>query len=98
MSVVETMAAECVPLVPRDGGPWFDILEEKEDGHGFSNESILKAAEKVRMLLENDELRTELSARARRRAIGFDRSVLESKILSVAKQVYSKVSINIFNL
>jgi hypothetical protein len=42
------------------------------------------------MLLENDELRTEVSARARRRAMDFDASAFGSKMLSVAKQVYSR--------
>lgn len=90
MSVVEAMAAGCVPVVPRDGGPWFDILEGKEGVYGFSYGSISEAAEKIRMLLENDELRTEVSARARRRAMDFDSSVFESKILSVVKKVYSR--------
>lgn len=90
MSVVEAMAAGCVPVVPRDGGPWFDILEEKEGVYGFSYGSISEAAEKIRMLLENDELRTEVSARARRRAMDFYSSVFESKILSVVKKVYSR--------
>jgi glycosyltransferase involved in cell wall biosynthesis len=90
ISVVEAMAAGCVPVVSRDGGPWFDILEEKEGVYGFSYGSISEAAEKIRMLLENDELRTEVSARARRRALDFDSSVFESKILSVVKKVYSR--------
>lgn len=82
--------AERVPVVPRDRGPWFDILEEKEGVYGFSYGSIPEAAEKIRMLLENDELRTEVSARARRRALDYDSSVFESKILSVVKKVYSR--------
>jgi len=90
ISIVEAMAAGCVPVVPRDGGPWFDILEGKEGVYGFSYGSISEAAEKIRMLLENDELRTEVSARARRRAMDFDSSVFESKILSVVKKVYSR--------
>jgi len=90
MSVVEAMAAGCVPVVPRDGGPWFDILEEKEGVYGFSYDSISEAAEKIRMVLENDELRTEVSARARRRAMDFDGSSFESKMLSAVKQVYSR--------
>ena len=90
ISIVEAMAAGCVPVVPRDGGPWFDILEGKEGVYGFSYGSISEAAEKIRMLMENDELRTEVSARARKRAIDFDSSVFESKMLSVMKKVYSR--------
>lgn len=83
------MAAGCVPVVPRYGGPWFDTLEGKEGVYGFSHGSISKATEKIMMLLENDESRTEVTARARRRAMDFDSSVFESKILSVVKKVYS---------
>jgi len=88
MSVVEAMAAGCVPVVPRDGGPWFDILEGKEGVYGFSYGSISEAAEKIRMLMENDELRTEVSARARRRAMDFDSSVFEKRISSIVRNVY----------
>jgi len=90
MAIVEAMAAGCVPVVPRDGGPWFDILEQKEGLYGFSYESISEAAEKIKTLLENDELWIEVSARARRRAMDFDSSVFESKMLSVVKKVYSR--------
>jgi len=90
MAIVEAMAAGCVPVVPRDGGPWFDILEGKEGVYGFSYGSISEAAQKIRMLLENDELRTEVSARARRRATDFDSSVFESEILRLVKKVCSR--------
>jgi alpha-1,2-mannosyltransferase len=90
ISIVEAMAAGCVPVVPNDGGPWFDILEEKEGVYGFSYSSISEAAEKIRMLLENDELRIEVSARARRRAMDFDSSVFERKILDVVNKVCSQ--------
>ena len=90
MSVVEAMAAGCVPLVPKDGGPWFDILEEKEGVYGFSYESISEAAQKIRMILENDELRTEVSARARRRALDFASSVFERNILNIVNKVCSQ--------
>jgi alpha-1,2-mannosyltransferase len=87
MSIVEAMAAGCVPVVPREGGPWFDILEEKEGVYGFSYKSISEAAEKTRMLLENDELRNEISARAHKRAMDFDSSVFEENILDVVNKV-----------
>jgi alpha-1,2-mannosyltransferase len=90
ISVVEAMAAGCVPIVPRDGGPWFDILQEKEGVYGFSYRSISEAAQKISMILENDELRTEVSGRARRRAMDFDSSVFERKILDVVSKVYSR--------
>jgi glycosyltransferase involved in cell wall biosynthesis len=88
MSVVEAMAAGCVPVVPKDGGPWFDILDEKEGVYGFSYESSSEAAEKIKILLENDELRTEVSIRARRRAMDFDSSVFERRISRIVNDLY----------
>jgi len=88
ISIVEAMAAGCVPVVPRDGGPWFDILERKEGIYGFSYGSISEAAEKIEMLMQNDELRTEVSARARRRAMDFNSSVFEKRISSIVRNVY----------
>jgi hypothetical protein len=40
MSVVEGMAAGCVPVVSRCGGPWFDILDCKQGVYGFSYRSV----------------------------------------------------------
>lgn len=88
MSVVEAMAAGCVPVVPRDGGPWFDILEEKEGEYGFSYTSTSEAAQKIRMLLDNEKLRVQVSARASRRASDFDSSVFESRISSIVERAY----------
>ena len=89
MAVVEAMAAGCVPLVPRDGGPWFDILERGEGKYGFSYRSLDEAAKKIRMLLENEDLRAEVSARAAKRAMAFDSSIFEKKILRIVEKVYS---------
>lgn len=92
MSVVEAMAAGCVPVVPRDGGPWFDILDQKQGEYGYSYRSVEEAANLIRMLLENDDLREEVSARAAKRAMAFDSSVFERKILRVVEEVYSRKS------
>lgn len=92
MSIVEAMAAGCVPVVPREGGPWFDILDQKQGEYGYSYRSVEDAANIIRMLLENDDLREEVSARAVKRAMAFDSSVFERKILRVVEEVYSRKS------
>jgi glycosyltransferase involved in cell wall biosynthesis len=88
MSVVEAMAAGCVPVVPRCGGPWFDILEQKQGVYGFSYESVEEAANLIRMLLNDEKLRDEVAARARERVRVFDSSVFEGKILDVVDKVF----------
>jgi glycosyltransferase involved in cell wall biosynthesis len=88
MSVVEAMAAGCVPVVPRCGGPWFDILEQKQGVYGFSYGSVEEAANLIRMLLNDEKLRGEVVARARERVRVFDSSVFERKILDVVDKVF----------
>jgi glycosyltransferase involved in cell wall biosynthesis len=88
LSIVEAMAAGCVPVVPRSGGPWFDILQEEEGKYGFSYQSVEEAAKKIKLLLENDELRQQVSERARKRAADFDSSIFKKGILKIAEMVY----------
>lgn len=86
------MAAGCVPVVPRDGGPWFDILGGKEGMYGFSYGNTAEAARKIRMLLQDDYLRTSVAARASQRAMNFDSSIFENRISKVVEIVYSNKS------
>jgi len=90
MSIVESMAAGCVPIVPRTGGPWLDILDQKQGEYGYSYGSVQEAAEMIKMLVENEDLRKEVSARARERAMVFDSSVFEREILSVVEKACSR--------
>jgi len=89
MAVVEAMAAGCVPVVPRDGGPWFDILDQKQGVFGFSYGSIGEVAQLIETLFGDEGLRRAVSARGRERAMVFDSSVFERGILSVVEKVYS---------
>jgi glycosyltransferase involved in cell wall biosynthesis len=90
MSIVESMAAGCVPIVPRTGGPWLDILDQKQGKYGYSYGSVQEAAEIIKMLVKNEGLRKEVSARARERAMVFDSSVFERKILDVVEKTCSR--------
>lgn len=85
IAVVEAMAAGCVPLVPRCGGPWVDILESKEGKYGFSYNTPEEAARKIRLLLEDDSLRTAVSHRARTRASAFDEKIFDQRIGAIIK-------------
>jgi glycosyltransferase involved in cell wall biosynthesis len=89
ISIVESMAAGCVPIVPRTGGPWLDILDQKQGEYGYSYGSVQEAAEIIKMLVKNEDLRKEVSARARERALVFDSSVFEREILSVVEKTCS---------
>lgn len=88
LAVVEAMAAGCVPVVPRDGGPWFDVLDQKQGEFGFSYGSDSEAAQLVKMLLDDEDLRNEVSVRACDRANVFVCSVFENKIVDAVNRVY----------
>lgn len=90
MSVVEAMAAGCVPIVPNIGGPWLDILEQEHGTYGYSYGSLMEAAEKIDLLMKNEELRHKVSARANKRATTFTTPLFERKISQIVEQVYSK--------
>jgi len=87
MAVVEAMAAGCVPVVPRSGGPWFDILDCKQGLYGFSYSNVKEAAEIIDRLLKDDKLRETVAARARKRALMFDSLIFERKILDLVNDV-----------
>ena len=87
MAIVEAMAAGCVPVVPRNGGPWFDILGQEQGKYGYSYGSAEEAAKIIDMLIEDDCLRLEVSKRAAKRADDFDIRVFNRKILSTIEKM-----------
>jgi len=87
IAIVEAMAAGCVPVVPRDGGPWLDILEQHQGKYGFSYATLEEAADYIRTLLQNEQLRTEISKRAQKRAMNFESSLFEERIQGIVRAV-----------
>jgi glycosyltransferase involved in cell wall biosynthesis len=85
MSIVESMAAGCIPIVPRTGGPWIDILDCQEGQYGFSYRSSAEAAAKIKLLLDDESLRSKVSVRAIERSVAF-----EKKLLSIVEAVFSR--------
>ena len=71
VSVLEAMSAGCVPVVPRDGGPWHDILQRRDGEVGFSYSDPGEAAERIREALGDEQLREALRAGALERSRGF---------------------------
>ena len=86
MAIVEAMSAGCVPVVPRNGGPWLDILDQEQGKYGYSYGNIGEATEIIEMLVLNEELRAEVSERAHVRATYFERSTFENKIRNIVKE------------
>lgn len=81
MAIAEAMSAGCVPVVYRGGGPWMDILGEKEEV-GLSYGNVEEAAEKIQRVLRNEEERNKMRLHAVERAKElsverFERSILD---------------------
>jgi len=79
ITIVEAMAAGCVPIVHDSGGPREIVTGDV----GFRWNNLSEAARQVNMLAENDHLRLELSAASSVRARQFRPEVFESEITRV---------------
>ncbi len=64
LSIVEGMLNYCIPIVPKNGGPWIDILEEKNGIYGYAYNSLKEASEYIRLAMDDDHM----GVRARDRA------------------------------
>ena len=83
MAIIEAIIRDCVPLIPRMGGPWIDILEEKQGWFGFGYSSALHAALFVQLLLSNEEMRQKISKRAKKKAISYDSMIFHTKMIKL---------------
>ena len=79
ITIVEAMAAGCVPIVHDSGGP--KEIVTSDVGFRWSNLSV--AARQIVMLAENDSLWRELSAAASVRARQFRPEVFESEMTRI---------------
>jgi glycosyltransferase involved in cell wall biosynthesis len=81
ITIVEAMAAGCVPIVHDSGGPREIVNKDV----GFRWRDLATAARQIAMLSENDNLRRELSAGSSARAKQFRPEVFESKMANVLR-------------
>ncbi len=85
ISIIEAMAAGCVPVVHRSGGPWLDILMEQQGEIGFSYETIEEAAQIIDLIICKEDLREKVSRNARKRAMNYDTVVFERRLNAIIK-------------
>lgn len=83
MAIVEAMAYGCVPVVPRDGGPWNDILETRQGINGYSYSSPEEAAEHINKITRNQQLYDTLSKNTAKRARGFTRNRFDKRFIEM---------------
>ena len=89
MAIVESMAKECIPLVPKTGGPWVDILERRQGEIGFAYSNTAEAAKWIDHIFSEEELKLKLSRNAKKRSHKFDELNFRKKILRLIKKIQS---------
>lgn len=90
MSIVEAMAAGCIPLVPRSGGPWIDILDCSNGLYGFSYNSEAEAAKLINMIVNDRSIREKIKERAVKRSLNFSKTIFNKKILGIINKFHEK--------
>jgi len=83
ITIVEAMAAGCVPIVHDSGGPREIVTEDV----GFRWLDLHEAAENISTLAENEPLRRELSRSASLRASRYGPEIFESELTRVLETV-----------
>lgn len=87
MSAVEAMIAGCVPVVPRSGGQWEDVLDGRDGVWGFGYDSIAEAAETIRRLASDPELWRRMSLQAQERSRLFSAEAFSRNFLRIFEGV-----------
>lgn len=87
-AIVESMASGCIPLVHKSGGPWLDILEQKQGEYGYAYETLEEASAYVDLLLSEEDLRKRTASRAAQRSLTFASSIFARKIVRIVEIVY----------
>ena len=83
IAVVEAMGVGCIPVVYRGGGPWTDIMEEKEGFIGFSYNDTIEAQGRIEKILGDGELRAQMRENCVNRSRNFNTEIFEEKITKI---------------
>jgi glycosyltransferase involved in cell wall biosynthesis len=81
ITIVEAMAAGCVPVVHDSGGPREIVTVDV----GFRWRDLAVAAQQITMLARNDQLRREFSVTSSARAQEFRPEIFESEMARVLR-------------
>ncbi len=87
LSIIEAMGEGCIPLVPKDGGPWHDILEEKQGEAGFAYETPAEAAKLIDKILNDTRLAEKTAKATRIRSRKYQGPTFNSNLLRLLESV-----------
>jgi len=86
-AIVEAMASGCIPIVHKSGGPWLDILDQKQGEYGYAYCLPEEASKYIDLLLHEENLRKEIALRVMKRSLKYDSSIFAKKIVDVAENL-----------
>ncbi|MDG6934178.1 MAG: glycosyltransferase, partial [Nitrososphaerota archaeon] len=94
ISIVEAMAHGCVPVVHKSGGPWIDILDQKQGEYGYAYETAEEAYRYIEFLMVDRGVREEISRRARERALSlFSEEAFQRRMVEIVESTLSRVAV-----
>ena len=94
MAVAEAMSFGCVPIVPRSGGPWLDILKGEQGTYGFSYTSFNEAAHLIDRILSDEQLTRDIQIRAEARATEFSSESFSKSFVGLIERYYERTKIS----
>ncbi|MEM4004203.1 MAG: glycosyltransferase, partial [Desulfurococcaceae archaeon] len=83
ISLVEAMSAGAVLVVHKSGGPWKDILGERQGLYGYAYQSVDEAASYINELISDEKLHREIAERAHKRAYAFSENKFKQRFSSI---------------
>ena len=84
-AIVEAMASGCIPVVHKSGGPWLDILDQKQGKYGYAYETSEEASKYIDLLIGEEDLRKKTALRAMKRSLKYDASIFAKKIVEIVE-------------
>ena len=88
MAIAEAMSFGCVPIVPRSGGPWLDILKGEQGTFGFSYTSFNEAAHLIDHILSDEQLIRDVQLRAEERVKEFSSESFSKGFVGLIERYY----------
>ena len=86
LSLLEAMSAGCIPVVPKEGGPWQDVFESREGEIGFGYKTVDEAIEKIKLILTDEQLRSKLRENSIRRSSEFNYAEYKDELIRVIEK------------
>lgn len=87
ISIIEAMAAGCLPIVHGSGGPWVDILAQQQGKMGFSYLTVEEAAELIDTMMADGNRWKAISSAAHERSKEYSKQSFQKELNVVVRKL-----------